>query len=295
VKIEEIEAQIAELHARLAPLRADAEKAQEVLDQAREQIGACRTSEKTQVKESDEFRRKITAVEDELRRIDARLVEERRRAYGGYVQDVWRRLLDMDAKEHEHREARSERRRLEDQRHKDPKVADLWEAREEWKRIVDSSVPTLVRAEATRQLEKVEGQIDQLFPKALSVSGTDGVIEDICEIFYECVPGEKTIWLGLPVLPSIWDQPADGQSTAAEDLAIHMVWAFARAFPPCQKQSRVSRGDWCWRFALNGLMDEIRDADPVVMELPGGGRASFLFSELPSELRGIISGKDTDS
>ena len=94
-----------------------------------------------------------------------RLRKERDIAFEKYLEKVWTSLVKCEDEAETAGEALQALEHLNRARHDDPRVAELWEARQEWQRISQSAGPVQVRKTAGREVQRIEEEeIDVRFP-----------------------------------------------------------------------------------------------------------------------------------
>jgi len=151
-KISEIERQLQELRSRLQERQEELKRCQQQQTEIASQISEQRKRARSEDDAAETFEGKVAEAEAALRRDAGRLRDARRAALSAYLAELWKRVLEHSASAEQRSVANDTRRQFEQQRHQDPELASLWEAREEWKKIVSSSAPTLVLKTAKNEL-----------------------------------------------------------------------------------------------------------------------------------------------
>lgn len=299
LKVQEIDRQIKELQARLRERQKEHERVEAEYSAAKGAAADRLRDGQRARKEAEEWERKVAEVRERIQTYQMRLREERRAALRKYLAALWTRLLEADRKAASGMEARAELDRLNRARHDDPRVAELWEARQEWLRIAQSAGPPPVRETARREVQKIEEDLERRFPGALKVA-TAGTLDDLEEV-YLCPRAAGDGWKLLLCIPAeICESLNAGESASTQGLAARIIWAFARGI-----QNEGGHGEpWRSRFDVqqgylvmfvDGGPENIKDRETIAVALSGGGRVTFMLSELPTEIRGAMNDETVHS
>jgi hypothetical protein len=288
-KIADLEDQLAGLQARIKGLQRELRESTDAAAISERQVAEQRKLERTDAELADRLAREIEAAETSLERERARLRDARRAALAEYLHRLWGRLREVFESHESRREAVEARRRLEEQRHQDAELASLWEAREEWRRILASSGPTLVIKTARAELDRIEAQLKSRFPGALDVTLSAQAPSEIEELFVASRRGHLSAWVPLPIPLEVWRNLEAGGRGAAETIAMRLVWALARSVPQSAHDGAFFATDLYCGFATACPEQELTRIATVVLELPTGGSVSFLLSPLPAEVADVVS------
>ena len=299
LKVQEIERQIAELQSRLRERQKERERA-EAEHIAAQGDAADRSRKAARArKEAEDWERQATEARERAEKYQRRLLEERRAAVQKYLAALWTQLLDAERKGASSAEARAALDGLNRARHDDPQVAELWEARLEWLRIAQSAGPPRVRETARAELKRIEDDLESRFPGALKVS-TAGPLEELEEAYFYHRAGNDSCRILLCIPAEVCARLDAGVSTAHEDLAARIIWAFARGIE--KKGGRA--GGWRSRFhvkdghlvmIVEGGPEDMKNQESITVVLAGGGRVVFMLCEVPPEIRGALDDEGTNS
>lgn len=242
----------------------------------------------------------VENIEQKIDELNARLAQERVSSFKEYINRLWEHLSKLDHEAEASKDALEALQRLNNSRHEDPKIAELWEARHEWLRIVNSAGPTIVRRTAEDELNKIENTLDSLFPNALSVK-VIGSPDDLSELFVWPLQGNEACILPLPIPNEIFASINEGKVDDDCNLAARIIWGFVKSFPWNTSEStagyvsRFKHSDDLLMLCIEKTSEEVQSADPVNIGLGGGGRVTFIISERPSELQEFINHEHHDS
>lgn len=299
LKVQEIERQIKELQARLRERQKENERVEADYSTAKGAATDRLRDAARARKEAENWGAKVAEARERIQWYQMRLREERRAALRKHLAALWTRLLEADRKAASGTEARAELDRLNRARHDDPRVAELWEARQEWLRIAQSAGPPPVRETARREVQKIEEDLDNQFPGALKVAAA-GPLDELEEV-YLCPRAAGDGWKLLLCIPAEICESLDaGESGPTQGLAARIIWAFARAI----QNDGGHDEQWSSRFEVqqgylvmfvDGGPENMKDQETIAVALSGGGRVTFMLSELPTEIRGAMNDETADS
>lgn len=296
-----IEAQVVELERQIQELRSKLNERQAELKHCRDEqleissaIAEQRKRERTELSAADSFDDGIEKTERALARDHSRLLEARRSALPAYLDYVWGRLLEHSRGAEQRRAAVDTRQRFERERHQNPELASLWEAREEWKRIANSAAPTLVIQTAKSELARVERELETRFPGLWDALAGEAAVAETEEVFFRTVDATSFTSIPLPIPSETWKAIADGQAGNEEQLAMRLVWAMSKAMPPSDSESILDPDAARPSFVTKKPADEVELMDPLVLDLPRGGRVSLILSPLPAEANEALANEDSD-
>jgi hypothetical protein len=288
-KIADLEDQLAKLQGRLEGLQRELKESVEAGAGVERQVSEQRKLERADTDLAETLAREISQAEASLERERGRLRDARRAALAEYLDGMWQRLQHLLESHEDRKEAIESRRRLEKQRHEDAELAALWEAREEWRRILSSSGPTLVVKTAKAELNRIEAEIESRFPGALGAASSGQTLSEIEELFAGTRRGELSAWIPLPIPLEVWRHLEAGGRGVPETLAMRLVWAFARHVPPSRYKGAFFAGDLCCGFATACSEQELTRSEAIVLHLASGASVSFLLSPLPPEVAEVVS------
>lgn len=287
-KIADLEEQLARLQARITELQRELQESDDARTAAERQVAEQRKLERSDTELAERLAREIESAEASLARQRGHLRDARRAALADYLDRLWGRLREVFESHESRREAVEARQRLEKERHQDAEIASLWEAREEWRRILASSGPTMVVKTARAELERIETALESRFPGALAASSSPAASE-IEELFVAALPGALSAWIPLPIPLEVWRSIESGGRGLPETIAMRLVWALTRNIRPSEHDGVFFAGDHYCGFATTCPERELTTIETVLLDLPSGGSVSFLLSPLPQEVADVIS------
>lgn len=294
LKVQEIERQIAELQARLRERKKENERAETEHHASREESTQKLREAARARKEAEHWERKVAEGRERTTHHQRRLQEERRASLHKYLDGLWKDLVELEREATGGNEARAALERLTRARHDDARVAEMWEARQEWLRIAQSAGPPPVRETARREVQTIEADLEKQFPGALTAASTRSP-DELMELYV--FPREAGgYWLPLCLPAQVSGSLSAGDSGPSEALAARLLWCFARAIEIRQAEpwrSRFEVRDGYVAMILDSAHEESRDQPTLALPVAGGGRVTFILSELPAQIRGAVSDENT--
>ena len=221
-----------------------------------------------------------------------RLLSARRIAVRTYLGDLGNRLIQIMASQEEQSEKMLARKRLEEARHQDHEIMNLYEARTELQKLLKIANITAVRQQLEQQLKQVELQIETCFPGALRNEVQPGSDSQIEEIFFAVDRSDRSRIL-LPISLQTWGQIARGEVGKDSQSALRLIWGVGRALGK-MGALRLKVQDDLVVMTVSIDLTSAGDLPDISMPLPGSGIVSLLFSKLPHELQEAISDEDSD-
>ena len=291
--INDLQSQIERLRDRAIEFKAALKETRETHEEVEGQLAAERKAERRDQQHAEELAHELAKVGQGRAQQRARLGDEQRKAFATYLDRIWRRLCDLSRQEEELRGGREALKELERQRHDDPHIAVLWEARQEWAYIEQSTAPALVRNTARSKVAEIEEELNTRFPNALAAAQRGGPSSELEELYFVSGDG-GAVWVPLPLPVGVWSSCESRAPDFEHDLVARIVWALARVFPPSQYASRFVNVQGLRGLAARCSAETLQEADGLRIELPAGGTVAFLFSPLPGELAEVIQYADTD-
>src|SRR3989339_269867 len=203
-------------------------------------------------------------------------------SFNNYIKSVNSQIIQSYQTNSEISKKYKEVENLKQKRNTDPKIASLWEAREEWYSIIKSkSVPAVVNA-AKRELKIIEDEINKLFPGALEVSGTTQMTNPIIDLYYR-INEEGEIKLYLPFNESDWIILKNGGTQLSNKIISYFIWWLSSelSLNPESTKYNIENHKVILFYKID--YDE-RIKDSIRMQLEGNTGISFLFFKVPVEL-----------
>ncbi len=163
----------------------------------------------------------------EKERFEHRVQSARRAALLSYLEDLEKRLAQRILIQETLTEKVDARRRLEEARHNNVEIMNLYEARAEVQKLLTISNVSTVRDRLRQQLQDLESQLERLFPGALAVEHQPQDISEIEEIFFTADDAGRS-HVFLPISPRRWKAIGDGDLDAPAVGSLRLVWALAK-------------------------------------------------------------------
>ena len=203
-----------------------------------------------------------------------------------YLQSVGKEMNEVFRDEHLRQQTFESSKRLRESRHSDKEVGDLCDARDEWQNVVKSVQVPAVKQIAIENLATIELRLEELFPGALKAGTMKLDHNPIFELHYTPLPnGTDRIY--LPIDIGTWENIATAK--LAEKSTLFLCWALPKVI------KNVEAPKMKLMTEENGVTLEISDPEWLlpenqapVIQLPGGGSMSFVFSPLPAEMQEVM-------
>lgn len=288
-QIADLEEQLQQLRARIEARQSELRECSDALSEVDRKVSEQRKLDRSDTDRAEALATEISNAENALERERGRLREARRAALADYLQALWGRIKEVSASHETNRSALEARRNLEAQRHQDPELASLWEAREEWRRIVQTSGPSLVVKTARTELDRIDQQLEARFPGALQASQGNQGLSEIEELFLAPRPRDGGSWIPLPIPLSIWRSIERGDHGADEALGMRLIWALSRALPPSRYRGGFFAGDFCCGLSTDAAESDLAQIESIGFPLPGGASVAFILTSLPREVVDVIA------
>ena len=205
-----------------------------------------------------------------------------------YLSETRSRLNELAMISKDLAQKRAMRKRLEEQRHRDPNIMSLWERRVELRKLLRET-----RIEANRQaleclLQEVEKEIEERFPGALEVesSGLDSVPQET--LYAIQYPETETLAVLLPISREDFDLLRNNHTDPLLVLLLRLGWALARqaATAPLDCLIKLGSHDWVIAIFKKPESDIIGKVFPV--PLSGGETLTLRVKLLPHELQDLV-------
>lgn len=288
-QISDLEDQLQQLQARIEARQSELRECEAAYSEIARSVSEQRKLDRTDTDLAEALITEISNAEKALERERARLRDARRAALGDYLEALWERMRELAASQESNRSALEAHRNLEVQRHQDAEVATLWEAREEWRRIVQTSGPSLVVKTARAELDRIEAELEARFPGALRASQVRQGSSEIEELFVAPRPRGRGSWIPLPIPLAIWRSIERGDRGAEEALGMRLIWALSRALPPSKHRGVFFAGDFCCGLSTEANENDLTQIESVALSMPGGMSVAFILSSLPPEVANVVA------
>lgn len=291
-KIRQLEKQIEELRRECERIAEERQTLTSDLTRAEEDVKAAAGQRKKAKTQAESLEFQIKKLVEKKTHLNDRLMSARLTAFYAYLEEFETRLVQQISA----REGRSEKivsqRKLEQARHEDAKVMEMYEARTELQKLLKVSNVPAVRDQLDRQLREIDQQIESLFPGALSIeTQTDGVAE-IEEIFFASAR-ESGTRIFLPISRPTWNALAKGEIDSNASSALRLVWALTKGLELTGTNSRFQAGKDFVALDIDIDLGSSSDSPDIAMSLPGSGTIAFLPSRIPHEVQEAIAYEDS--
>ncbi len=292
-KIRDLERQIEDLRLERDQLAEQSQRLTRVVMDVENEVNAVFERRKKAKTRADNLEHQIKELVVEKERYHNRLRLGYRTAFNAYLDDLGTRLAREIAVHEERSEKVASRKKLEQARHENTEIMNLYEARTELQKLLKVSNVAAVREQLGQQLRDVESQIEALFPGALAVESRSEGTSQIEEIFF-LLNDDGSTHIFLPISSRTWKALADGDLSAPASCALRLVWGLARGLGVTGSNARLkTRGDFVQlEVALD--LDLTADSVDISMPLPGSGTVAFLLSKLPREVQEAIQHENSN-
>jgi hypothetical protein len=130
----------------------------------------------------------------------------------------------------ERAEAMRELEEFNRKRHTDPRIAELWEQREELRKLLKTSMVPGVKNLLQSSLNDIQDELAKTFPQATEVSEFPPADNPIDELLYYFDSDGNVVFL-LPIDPNDWDAAENGEGTDGANRAMCLAWSVIRGLP----------------------------------------------------------------
>lgn len=198
-KIRELENQIEQLQRKGDRLREELQTLTATLKSAEEDVKGVLEQNKKRKTRAEALEHEIKEFVLEKERSIKRFRLGGRAALCAYLESLETKLTQHIELQKDISEKIASRKRLEQARHVDTEMMNLYEARTELQKLLKVSNISSVRDNLSKQLRGIESQIEDQFPGALAIENHSGPDTQIEEIFFWS-EAEKTQFF-LPISP----------------------------------------------------------------------------------------------
>ena len=167
-------------------------------------------------------------------------------------------------------------------RHEDIHVADLCDQRDEWKKILKTTIVPGVKEAANKALKSIEVEIDKMFPGALETENSSSENNPTTELYYY-EDDEETI-IFFPFLEKQWKSMEQGNKD-------NSVETFGRFIELITKESKLSHNDAHFKcendmvqlVSKSGL-GNLKGKNDITFSIVGKDNMTFILSQIPDEV-----------
>ena len=221
--------------------------------------------------------------------LSQQLRQAHQRALSGHLQEVSDRLDAALMGDSERRMALGAAERLRSARHEDPVVADLWEQREQYRRLLEQATVPGVQQTLKGALTQVEHEIETRFPRALEGEKRRDAhaIEELP--YFQGLEGRAV--LCLPISQAAWRSSSDDGSGLASEKIARLVWALwpllsDSGLTANQTHFQLVDG-WC-RVTAACTEEELALLEGCTLALPSGDKVHLRLTPLPRDVADAV-------
>lgn len=283
-EIDDLETRRQQLLTDLLNCRQDVDSARKILEDAKIQRSQAQRSFAEENKKIESLRRDLKDLEADYEKHKKRLGAIHIQALRKYLQNLENSIQQEFQEQANRKDSLIALQDLRKLRHEKRDIGDLCDARDELRKVLKGVMVPAVKTTIQTELDKIEIQIEKLFPGALSVEMITKDSDFIEEIYY-CVDHKGRLHLFLPVSVEIWESLELGKQTVKERAAAHLFFSIARGI-----NFEAGKVKYCCKHNFIVLISEYSDnfflqKGDLSIGLPGGGTFSFIPSLLPDEIQ----------
>ncbi len=284
-RVDELQTQFESLRVRLDQNRAELLNVESELNAVLARQKALRTAAANALERARKLEAQVAKSMEEQGNLEQKLVKEERIAFAAYQQQVWEQLLACQQSESDIASKRAAREALDAARRDDPVVADLFEARAEWRLIVQSSASEPVKRTAAQELTRIDRDLESRFPGALEAIDRNMGREELQELFFMPVDADGACLVFLPVPEQVWSDVRMGSTDSLANLAMHLCWAFIKALRLSDVDSRFFTYDGLCVLHVARAFEDLNRLGSVPLEFSPHSKVDFVLSPIPSEVQ----------
>lgn len=219
----------------------------------------------------------IDELRDELKGLGEKIRTETSMSLIQYNKEIESQLLSIKHVAPEKEKSKQSLESLLRARKENQEIRSMWEAREEWKGIQDTSNIPQIKETAKREIESINARIEETFPGALSAEVNQEGDDTIVELFYLQDDDDYYV-VFLPISEHVWQAIQEGKNRDREELAAKVFWSFAQA------------GDANYEFRYGSITLVVKyEPEELSLELEfPTNKVEFIVSELPEAIQEAI-------
>jgi hypothetical protein len=215
-------------------------------------------------------------------------MEGRRRAVNLYVREVEKQIEQAFASEEERARRQERADEFRRARHEDPSIGDLCDQRDQFRELVRLATVPGVAVTLRRELEKVEQELDKLYPGALSVEDKVPSIMLVEELYFLTGP-DNLLRIILPISIEVWDGIHNGDTGSEATCAMRMAWEMISGLGLKSSDGEFCFENNCCMFIARDLTaDDMTSFKELILQLRNSSSMTFRFSPLPTEVQEAI-------
>lgn len=287
----ENQAQIRELERKIEELRDKEKGVKQTIKEAAVKTETAILERKKTSKRTVDLEHDISSMVLEKQHLKSSLWSGCLVAFKTYLKDIEIQLARSLELQEERGDKETAKLALEKARHEKPEVMDLYEAKVEIQKLLGLSNVKAVRNQLEQQLQRIESEIEKMFPGALSVTQQTDRGLDVVELFAVGEPGSTRIF--LPISARTWESLRDNQISHFTTASLRLVWALAKGLGLDSSHCKlVPRDDFIYLETKKDLKS-ISATDNVSMQLPGSSAIALSVSKIPEEIEEALSHEDS--
>lgn len=236
------QSQIRAQQRRASQLEAELEGLRKQLEAKKSELAAAREDIQRNEATASRLRRDGRSIQEQVENTDKQLVERQqekerlaqrlsesyREALRRYVVELQKQILQLSSEQNVRIAKLTAFNALKAARHENTQIADLLDARDEWKRMLKGAGVPTVREAARRELETIERKLNEAFPGALEAEEGVGSAEDIVELFFRHSEEKNRTWLFIPVDALLWNSLEHDCTNPQNSWVMQLAWALRK-------------------------------------------------------------------
>ncbi len=287
-EIDELEIKKQQLLSHLLEEQQKLDESKQMLSESETLVNKAQRAARDEQKKLEDIERRLTEIDQQKMRFQNTLNDQHRRSLLQYLSES-ARLIETEFQEQTSRsQSLKSFEAFKRARHERRDVADLCDARDEWKRLLKTAAVPSVRSSAEAEVQKIESSIEKLFPGALCAESTIRHADYIEELYYFSKPEGKTCVV-MPITTEVWMSIQQGNHSSAERVATFLFSAIGKAIAQRPQDAHFESDDTFVLFVCKIGDDTLRELNSIVIPLPGGGSITFILADLPSEIQEALS------
>ena len=174
-------------------------------------------------------------------------------------------------------------------RHKDRKIGDLCDQRDELRKMVNTATVPGVKEMLQDSLRRIEDELEELYPGALGVVSPPSDRGHIEELHYYRADSGEAVFL-LPITQSAWKAVERGDQGAAATVATRLIWDIIKGLGLTKEKGEFSfDGRWCV-FSSKLDFEEVTELyEGFNVSLPGAVTLDVILYPLPPEIQEAVT------
>jgi hypothetical protein len=287
-QIDELEIQKQQLLAHLFEKQQELDEHKRTLSEAEILANKAQRAARDEQKKLEDIEHHLSDIDQQRVRFQNTLNEQHRRSLLQYLSDSSHLIETQFQEQAKRSESMKSLEAFKRARHDRRDVADLCDARDEWKRLLKTATVPAVRSSAEAELLRIESSIEKLFPGALRAESTLRHADYIEELYYFSDFAGNTYVL-MPVTTDVWEAIPAGKQSLAETVAMYLFATIGKAIVGRPQDAHFRSDGTFVMLVYRGSDDPLRELNSIVVPLPGGGSITFILTNLPNEIQEALS------